>query len=89
VVDLPPDFQARIPRVLVDRIDRLIERSDEGITSRNNFVAEAVREKLALMEERVIRRTAFESWMKDMDKGSALASARLWVAANSPRRGPA
>lgn len=67
---MPPgsDFQARIPRVLVERIDRLIESTDEGITSRNNFIAEAVRKELTEMEERVMRRLGFLAWLEEQEK---------------------
>lgn len=62
------DFQARIPRVLVERIDRLMESTDEGLTSRNSFIAEAVRHELVALEERAMRRSGFLSWVEEQQK---------------------
>ena len=58
-------YQARIPRVLKERILRLIEDSDEGLTSPNNFIAEAVRDKLVTIEERVMRRRGYTAWLEE------------------------
>ena len=67
------DFlHTRLPRVLGERVDRLMQLSDEGIVSRKAFIAEAVREKLERVESRVMERAGFHAWLAEMEKSGKL-----------------
>ena len=50
-------------------MDRLQKHSDEGIVSRKAFIADAVREKLEAVEERVMRRAGFYDWLEETNAG--------------------
>ena len=63
------DFvHTRLPRALGDRVDKLQKYSDEGIVSRKAFIADAVREKLEAVEDRVMKRAGFYAWLEESGK---------------------
>lgn len=64
--DAGEDIQQRFPRVLAERVDRLMQLSDAGFVSRKAFLAEAVREKLEREEAKVMERAAFRNWAEEM-----------------------
>jgi hypothetical protein len=54
---------ARVPAALVQRVDTLVDLGLSGITSRNAFIAEAVRKHTESEERRIMQWTGFLDWM--------------------------